>query len=80
MLDNETDNMIVTKYDKGPVRKEYLRNQWKSEFKTKEVKSCQMWQLKEAERRSKMHALKINANPATTRSNRKKAQGDESGV
>ena len=55
MLDNEIDDTIMRKYDKDPVKKEYLRNQWKSECKAKEVKSHQMWQAKETEMRSKMH-------------------------
>ena len=38
----------------------------------KEVESHQMWQPKEAEMRSKMHILKINANPVTTRPTRRK--------
>ena len=63
MLDNEIDNMIMTKYDKDPFKKEYLRHQWKSECKTEEVKLRQMWQAKEAGMRSKMHTLKTNANP-----------------
>ena len=72
VLDNKIDNMIMRKYDKDPIKKEYLRNQWKSECKAEEVKSHQMWQAKEAEMRSKMHRLKKNANPATTRSKRRK--------
>ena len=72
MLDNKIDKMIMTKYDKDPVKKEYFRNKWKSECKTEAAKSSQMWQAREAEMISKMHTLKTNANLATTRSKRRK--------
>ena len=72
MMDNEIDNMIMTKYDKHPINKEYFRNEWIEECKTEEFKSSRIWQPKEAYIRSKMHTLKANANPVETQSKRRK--------
>ena len=72
MMDNEIDNMIMTKYDKHPINKEYFRNKWIEERKTEEFKSSRMWQPKEAYIRSKMNTLKANANPVETQSKRRK--------
>ena len=72
MMDNEIDNMIVTKYDKHPMKKEYFRNKWLAECKTEEFKSSQMWQPKEIYMRSRMHTLKTNANPFEAQSKRRK--------
>ena len=72
MMDNEIDNMIMTKYDKLPINKEYFRNKWIAECKTEESKSSQMWQSKEIYMRSRMHTLKTNANPFETQSKRRK--------
>ena len=70
MMDNEIDNMIMTKYDKHHINKEYFRNKWIEERKTEEFKSSRIWQPKEAYIRSKMYTLKANANPVETQSKR----------
>ena len=45
-MDNETENMIMTQYDKHPFKMEYFRTKWKAECKREETKSKQMWQEK----------------------------------
>ena len=38
MMDNEIKNMIMTQYDKHPLKKEYFRKIWKDECEREETK------------------------------------------
>ena len=71
-MDNEIDTIIMTKYEKHPIKKEYFKNKWIAECKREKFKSSQIWQAKEACMRSKMYTLKTNAKPAATKSKRQK--------
>ena len=71
-MDNEIDTIIMTRYEKHPIKKEYFKNKWIAKCKREEFKSSQMWQAKEAYMGSKMITIKTNANPAATKSKRKK--------
>ena len=73
-MDNEIDTIIMTKYEKDPIKKEYFKNKWIAECKMEELKSSQMWKAKEAHIRSKMYTLKTHANPAATQPKRKKCK------
>ena len=59
MIDKEIDNMIIVKYEKHPIKKEHLRNQWKEKCKKEEMKSSQIWQDKEANMRSNIDRVII---------------------
>ena len=79
-MDNEIATIIMTKYEKDPIKKEYFKNKWIAECKMEEFKSGQMWQAKEAHIRSKMYTLETHANPAATQPKRKKVQVSENRV
>ena len=36
-MDNEIDTIIMTKYEKDPINKEYFKNKWKAECKWKNL-------------------------------------------
>jgi len=72
IIDNEIDTIIMMRYEKHPIKKAYFKNKLIAKCKREELKSSQMGQAKEAYMRSKIHTLKTNANPATTKSKRKK--------
>ena len=72
MMENEIDTLTMKKYEKDPIKKEFFKNEWITEYKMEEVKSSHVWQAKEAYMRSKMYTLKTNANPDATQSKRRK--------
>ena len=71
-MDNEIENMIMTQYDKHPLKMGYFRNKWKAKCKMEATRSNQLWPEKEVNVRSIMHTLKTNANPILMQSSRKK--------
>ena len=59
MIDKEIHNMIIVKYERHPIKKEHLRNQWKVKCKKEEIKSSQTWQQKEANMQSNIDNIII---------------------
>ena len=72
MIDIEIENMIMSKYDKDPIKREHFINKWKGECKAEEYRSSEKWQEKDAEIRSEKLTLKTNADTVQTQSIKRK--------
>jgi len=42
VIDEEINNMMVTKYEKHLTMKEHLRNEWRTEYDKEEIRSSQI--------------------------------------